>query len=133
MKVKEFLKAYQDKEQMIWNDPDPIKGVDYTVSSIFINSDLVDEDSIILITYNSQSEAEVLISELSIKPKAEFVEWSDIRDDLKLPQSDNNDGYIFGLAYLSDDGVDTLDCEWFLTNEERYISAKDFNVLNYVG
>lgn len=65
--------------------------------------------------------------------KAEFIEWKDIKKDLKLPESDNNDGYIYGITYLSDDGVDALDAEWFLTNEERYKAGEDYDVINYNG
>ena len=32
--------------------------------------------------------------------KAEFIEWGDIRRECKYPQEDNNDGYIYGIAYL---------------------------------
>lgn len=68
-----------------------------------------------------------------MKQKAEFVEWEDIKRDLKLPKEDNNDGYIYGIAYLCDEGIDTLDCEWFKTNEERYAEAGSLNVLNFAG
>lgn len=67
--------------------------------------------------------------------KAEFIEWENIRKELKLPTDDNNDGYIYGIAYLDDEGVDTLDVEWFKTNEERYAQAEQekLNVINYIG
>lgn len=70
-----------------------------------------------------------------MKQKAEFIEWEDIKRDAKLPQDDNNDGYIYGIAYLDDEGCDTLDCEWFKTNEERYAQAEQekLNVINFVG
>lgn len=68
-----------------------------------------------------------------MKPKAEFIEWEDIRKDAKLPKEDNNEGYIYGIAYLDDEGVDTLDCEWFKTNEERYNAGEEFDVINYNG
>ena len=68
-----------------------------------------------------------------MRQKAEFIEWEDIKRDLKLPIEDNNDGYIYGIAYLDDEGIDTLDCEWFKTNEERYAEAESLNVLNFVG
>ena len=56
--------------------------------------------------------------------KAEFIEWGDIRRECKYPQEDNNDGYIYGIAYLDDEGIDTLDVEWFKTDKERYEMAK---------
>lgn len=70
-----------------------------------------------------------------MKQKAEFIEWGDIKRDLKLTKEDNNKGYIYGIAYLDDEGIDTLDCEWFKTNEERYAQAEQekLNVINYIG
>lgn len=69
-----------------------------------------------------------------MKQKAEFIEWEGIRKELKLPTDDNNDGYIYGIAYLSGDECDTLDCEWFKSNEERYAQAEQekLNVINFI-
>ena len=41
----------------------------------------------------------------------------DIRRECKYPQENNNDGYIYGIAYLDDEGIDTLDVEWFKTDK----------------
>lgn len=67
--------------------------------------------------------------------KVEFIEWETIKRDAKLPQDDNNNGYIYGIAYLDEEGCDTLDCEWFKTNEERYAQAEQekLNVINFIG
>jgi hypothetical protein len=67
--------------------------------------------------------------------KAEFIEWEDIKKDCKLPKEDNNEGYIYGIAYLDEEGIDTLDCEWFKSNEERYEMAKQekLEVVNFLG
>ena len=72
---------------------------------------------------------------INMKKKAEFIEWADIKRDAKLPEEDNNGGYIYGIAYLSDDECDTLDCEWFRTNEERYAQAEqeNLNIINFIG
>ena len=66
---------------------------------------------------------------------AQFIEWEDIRRDAKLPTDDNNEGYIYGIAYLDDEGVDTLDVEWFKTNEERYETVKNeqLEIINFIG
>lgn len=66
--------------------------------------------------------------------KAEFIEWQDIKRDLKLPIDDNNDGYIYGIAYLDDEGVDTLEVEWFKTNKERYniVEQERLEVINFL-
>ena len=50
--------------KLVWNDPDPIEGNDYTVHTF----DLLDEEEgIARITYGYGSEAEVYIHELEIK------------------------------------------------------------------
>lgn len=66
--------------------------------------------------------------------KVEFIEWENIRKELKLPTDDNNDGYIYGIAYLDNEGVDTLDVEWFKTNKERYEMVKQgqLDVINFL-
>lgn len=71
----------------------------------------------------------------TMKQKAEFIEWEYIRSECKYPQEDNNDGYIYGIAYLDDEGCYILDCEWFKTNEERYAQAEQekLNVINFIG
>lgn len=58
--------------------------------------------------------------------KAELVSWESLRKDLKLPEEDNNDGFVFGLAYLEND--DIIDYEWFETEEERTKSIAE----NYI-
>lgn len=67
--------------------------------------------------------------------KAEFVEWKDIKQDMKLPEDDNNDGYVYGIHYLDDEGVDVIEAEWFKTNEERYaeVEKEKLDVINYIG
>jgi hypothetical protein len=63
MKIKELI---NNTKQLVWNDPDPIKGNDYKVTYIEpINEDF-DEDTPILIQYGGGSEAQVFASELSI-------------------------------------------------------------------
>lgn len=41
----------------------------------------------------------------------ELVDAKDVFDD-------DNDGLIFGINWLDDDGV-IVDCEWFATEDER--------------
>ena len=35
------------------------------------------------------------------KQKAELVMWETVRRDCKYPESDNNEGYIFGINLLN--------------------------------
>ena len=58
--------------------------------------------------------------------KAELVSWETLRQDCKYSKDDNNDGFIFGLAYIDDDEIS--DYEWFKTEEERQNSIKENNL-----
>ena len=61
--IKELNEACEKNMKIIWNDPEPIKGNDYTITYY----DYVDKFSPILILYNgSSSEAEVYLHELMI-------------------------------------------------------------------
>lgn len=52
---------------LIWNDPDPIEGNDYTITSVREMIDGEDDFSPILIQYGDNSEAEVFLHEISLK------------------------------------------------------------------
>ena len=69
--LKELNKAVKDGKKLVWNDPDPINGNDYTISFIEDLSDLEEEDMDdypILIQYNNGgSEAQVFLHEILIK------------------------------------------------------------------
>ena len=65
MNLKEVKKAIKDKSEMAWNDPDPIKGTDYTIQKIFN----IDEETA-TIHYGRGcflSEAEVYLNEIILK------------------------------------------------------------------
>ncbi len=67
---KQLRKAIADKKTMVWNDPDPIKGNDYTITYIEDISDFEDEfdrDTPILIQYGGGSEAEVYLFEILLR------------------------------------------------------------------
>lgn len=68
---KELKKAIRDKKTLVWNDPDPIEGNDYTISHIEDINDIHDDwdnDTPILIQYsNGGSEAQVYLSEIKLK------------------------------------------------------------------
>lgn len=65
--IEELNRAWVNNLILVWNDPDPIKGNDYTISYIEDLNDL-DEDSPILIQYNNGgSEAQVFLHEILIK------------------------------------------------------------------
>ena len=66
--IQELKEAINNNVELIWNDPDPIKGNDYTINYIENIDDNFDEDTPILIHYNNWvSEAEVFLHEISIK------------------------------------------------------------------
>lgn len=64
--IKELAEAWSNKKKLIWKDPEPIKGNDYTISFIGDLTDLSD-DSPILIQYNNgKSETEVYLHEIQL-------------------------------------------------------------------
>lgn len=72
MELNELIKAIAEKSPMVWNDPDPIEGNDYTIDTVTIlNGDVGDDedmgDMCALIQYGGGSEATVFISEISLK------------------------------------------------------------------
>lgn len=66
----ELKKAVAEKTPLKWNDPDPIKGTDYTITYIEPLDDIDDDEDPrgfpILIQYGG-SEAEVYLSEIKLK------------------------------------------------------------------
>lgn len=74
MKTYNQLKrAIDNNIPLIWNDPDPIKGADYTIKAVHNVEQLKDwateeiQDFPILITYGENSEAEIYINEIVLK------------------------------------------------------------------
>jgi len=70
--VIELKQALSENKQLVWNDPDPIKGNDYTINFIEdIDEDVDDDDMVdypILIQYNDfGSEAQVYLHEIILK------------------------------------------------------------------
>ena len=66
--IQELKEAIINNVELVWNDPDPIKGNDYTISHIEQIDDDFEEDTSILIQYNNGgSEAEVFLHEILIK------------------------------------------------------------------
>lgn len=64
------LDVLKDYVTLIWNDPNPIKGYDYTISWIEELVYLYDEDNTVplLIQYNNgKSEAQVFLHEITYK------------------------------------------------------------------
>jgi hypothetical protein len=74
MNIAELRLAIENKIPLVWNDPDPIDGNDYTIEYI---EDLTDIDNgeddfewdytPILIQYGGGSEAEVFLCEILLK------------------------------------------------------------------
>lgn len=70
--LAELKQAIAENKQLVWNDPDPIDGNDYTISFIEdVDDDIEDDDMVdypILIQYNnSGSEAQVYLHEIILK------------------------------------------------------------------
>jgi hypothetical protein len=68
--IKLIKQAINNNKLLAWNDPDPIKGNDYTISYIEKLDEDHDEYTPILIKYNNgKSEAEVFAHEILILNK----------------------------------------------------------------
>jgi len=70
MKHSELKTAIENNTPLVWNDPLPIEGNDYTITYIDLpelEEDDCEDDLIILIQYGEGSEAEVLLREISPK------------------------------------------------------------------
>jgi hypothetical protein len=66
--IQELKEAISNHVELVWNDPDPIKGNDYIISYIEQIDDEFDEYTPILIQYNNGgSEAQVFLHEILIK------------------------------------------------------------------
>jgi len=74
----QLIKAINNKRPLVWNDPCPIEGNDYTITKIenienllkdFDESEWEDiyDDLIILIQYGGGSEAEIFLTEIGFK------------------------------------------------------------------
>lgn len=75
---KELKKAVLNKTPLVWNDPDPIEGNDYTITFIEDLSEVEDDEDAsgypILIQYGG-SEAEVYLHEILIKIHADVCNY----------------------------------------------------------
>lgn len=76
MTYNKLIKAIAENKDLVWNDPDPIEGNDYTIETVTIlnggmedDEDMDDmyDDMCALIQYGGGSEATVFISEISLK------------------------------------------------------------------
>ena len=68
--IIELKRAWENKEPLVWNDPDPIEGNDYTITWIEDLTQLDNEDRLtpILIRYNDgEGVAEVFLHEILYK------------------------------------------------------------------
>jgi hypothetical protein len=66
--LNDLKKAIDNKVSLVWNDPDPIPGNNYSISYIEELTDEIDEHSPILIQYNNGgSEAQVYLHEILVK------------------------------------------------------------------
>jgi hypothetical protein len=66
--LAELKQAIADKKELVWNDPDPIEGNDYTITFIEdIDEEVFDDVYPILIQYGGGSEAQVYLHEIILK------------------------------------------------------------------
>ena len=64
MTYKEVIAAMKVGIPLVWNDPDPIEGNDYTITMVREMIDGEDDNSPLLIQYGGGSEAEVFLHEI---------------------------------------------------------------------
>ena len=64
------------------------------------------------------------------KQKVELEMWENIKKDMGYDDSDNNEGYIYGLNLIYED--DIIDVQWFKNDEERFkfISENNLEIIN---
>jgi hypothetical protein len=60
----ELKKAIAENKKLVWNDPDPIKDNDYSITYIEPIDDDFERDTPILIQYGEGSEAQVFLHEI---------------------------------------------------------------------
>ena len=66
--INELKTALKNNVTLIWNDPDPIGGNDYTITFVEeLDEEEFDEYTPILIQYGGGSEAEVFLHEILYK------------------------------------------------------------------
>lgn len=51
--------------------------------------------------------------------KIELKHWNEVKDEMHYPKEDNNNGYVWGIYYLDNEGCDVIEVEWFKTEQER--------------
>ena len=71
MNIREVKDAVINQQKLVWNDPDPIEGNDYTIRSIsYIDDEMAviqyGDNTIMFDNKPCLSEAEVFISEISV-------------------------------------------------------------------
>jgi hypothetical protein len=62
--INQLREAITTNKKLIWNDPNPIKGNDYTITYIEPIDDDFERDTPILIQYGESSEAQVFLHEI---------------------------------------------------------------------
>ena len=62
--IEELKKAIAENIPLVWNDPNPIEGNDYSITYIESIPDDFDELDFILIQYGDGSEAQVFLHEI---------------------------------------------------------------------
>ncbi len=67
------------------------------------------------------------------KAYAERIMWETVRKDSKYPESDDNNGFIFGLNLIDIENENAiLDVQWFKTSEDReYFIAKEGLIVEF--
>lgn len=66
--------------------------------------------------------------------KVEIITWDEVKDDFGIKDpNDNNDGLIWGINYLDDEGIEIEESQWFATMEERNDATEGYDIVNYMG
>ena len=62
----------------------------------------------------------------------ELVRWQNVKNDMKIYEdSDNNDGFVFGVNLLDEDSNEVVDVQWFKTEQERADALLKYKEDNY--
>ena len=62
------------------------------------------------------------------KQKVELEIWNNIKTDMNYPDQDNNDGFIYGLNLLCEEGIDIIDVQWFKSDKKRFEFIDQYNL-----
>jgi len=60
----------------------------------------------------------------------EKIIWDDVKKDMKYPECDDNEGYIYGLNFTDFEGEgDIYEVSWYKTDEERQKEIEEIKAI----